>query len=105
MSLISKRRFWRCVSRNPNPIEESFAPESSCGIKDMKRCWSARPLSSLVDDRILLPDRQANDDSSSHKPEDLGDAATLVRSLGFSGHERDPLEARPPASRRTTPTG
>jgi acyl dehydratase len=44
-------RFWRCVSRNPNPIGGSFAPESSCAIKDVKRCWSARPISSLLGDR------------------------------------------------------
>src|SRR5258706_1191796 len=42
MSLILKRRFWRCVRQNPNPIGESFAPESSCATKGVKRRWSAR---------------------------------------------------------------
>src|SRR6266480_7564765 len=47
MSSISKRRFWRCGSRNPNPIGESFAPEFSCAIKGAKRCWSVAPIFSL----------------------------------------------------------
>jgi hypothetical protein len=52
MSWISKLGFWRCVSRNPNPIRGSFAPESSCAIKEVKRCWSARRIFSLLGDRI-----------------------------------------------------